>query len=147
MKRGFLDNCSFTQLFHDVEQLRRKQKRFVNDKQRIWYVQHIELIFEKFHLGEIFQCRKNLRMLRFSRFWDKFLYNHHFTHIAASVCPSARQPLSNPRSTLFSSPKHNNNILFLLRVWQKSPKIILYRNWNCSSSKTGTHVIKVLWYG
>ena len=99
-------------------------------------------------------------MLRLSRFWDNFFCNHHFTHIASSVCPSARQPLSNPRPNKFSihqSLKVWQQLFFWLRVWlfgglaetnfnqfeQKSPKITLHRNWKCSFPKTGSHVIKV----
>ena len=41
----FLGHCSFTQLFHDVEKLRRKPKIFVKVIRRFWYVQHVGLIF------------------------------------------------------------------------------------------------------
>ena len=44
-KSDFLGHCSFTQLFHDVEKLRRKPKIFVKVIQRFWYVQHVGLIF------------------------------------------------------------------------------------------------------
>ena len=37
------------------------------------------------------------------RIWRSNFCNHHFTHIAASVCPSARQPLSNPWANKFST--------------------------------------------
>ena len=46
-KKFFLGHCSFTQLFHDVENLRRKHKIFVKVIQRFWYVQHVGLIFTK----------------------------------------------------------------------------------------------------
>ena len=46
-KSDFLGHCSFTQLFHDVEKLRRKPKIFVNVIQRFWYVQDVGLIFKK----------------------------------------------------------------------------------------------------
>ena len=46
-KSDFLGHCSFTQLFHDVEKLRRKPKIFVKVIQRFWYVQHVGLIFLK----------------------------------------------------------------------------------------------------
>ena len=44
-KSDFLGHCSFTQLFHDVEKLRRKPKIFVKVIQRFWYVQHVGLIY------------------------------------------------------------------------------------------------------
>ena len=43
--KSFLGHCSFTQLFHDVEKLRRKPKVFVKVIRRFWYVQHVGLIF------------------------------------------------------------------------------------------------------
>ena len=46
-KSDFLGHCSFTQLFRDVEKLRRKPKIFMNVIQRFWYVQHVGLIFFK----------------------------------------------------------------------------------------------------
>ena len=49
LKSDFLGHCSFTQLFHDAEKLRRKPKIFVKVIQSFWYVQHIRLIFKKFH--------------------------------------------------------------------------------------------------
>ena len=48
-KSDFLGHCSFTQLFHDVEKLRRKPKIFVKDIRRFWYVQHVGLIFFEIH--------------------------------------------------------------------------------------------------
>ena len=44
-KSDFLGHCSFTQLFHDAEKLRRKPKTFVKVIQRFWYVQDVGLIF------------------------------------------------------------------------------------------------------
>ena len=44
-KSDFLGHCSFTQLFHYVEKLRRKPKIFVKVVQRFWYVSHVGLIF------------------------------------------------------------------------------------------------------
>ena len=46
-KSYFLDNCSFTQLFHDVEKGRRKTKIFEKVIQRFWYVLHVGLMFKK----------------------------------------------------------------------------------------------------
>ena len=46
-KSDFLGYCSFTQLFHDVEMLRRKPKLFVKVIRRFWYEQHVDLIFFK----------------------------------------------------------------------------------------------------
>ena len=46
-KSDFLGHCSFTQLFHDVEKLRRKPKIFVKVIQRFWYVQSVGLILEE----------------------------------------------------------------------------------------------------
>ena len=44
-KSVFLGHCSITQLFYNVEKLRRKHKIFVKVIQRLWYVQHEGLIF------------------------------------------------------------------------------------------------------
>ena len=44
-KSDFLCHCSFTQLFHDGEKLRRKPKTFVKVIRRFLYVQHVGLIF------------------------------------------------------------------------------------------------------
>ena len=44
-KSDFLGHCSFTQLFHNVKKLRRKPEIFVAVIQRLWYVQHVCLIF------------------------------------------------------------------------------------------------------
>ena len=44
-KSDFLGHCSLTQLFHDVEKLRRKPKIFVKVIQRFWYVQQVGVIF------------------------------------------------------------------------------------------------------
>ena len=46
-KHSFFGHCSFTQLFHDVEKLRRKYKICVKVIQRFCYVQHMDLIFLK----------------------------------------------------------------------------------------------------
>ena len=48
-KSDFLGHCSFTQLFYNVEKLRRKPKIFVKVIQRFWYVQLMGLIFFKNH--------------------------------------------------------------------------------------------------
>ena len=48
-KKKFLGHCSFTQLFHDVEKLRRKPKLFVTVIQNFWYVQHVGFIFKNNH--------------------------------------------------------------------------------------------------
>ena len=85
------------------------------------------------------------------------LCNHHFTYIAASVCPSARQTLSNQRPKKFSTKNledFNNNFLFWMSVWlfgelaetnlnQFEQKITLHGNWNCSAPKKVTEVMKV----
>ena len=76
-KSYFLGHCSFTQLFHDAEKLRRKQKKIMKVMQRFLYVQHKRLILrnstrssQSFKLDKIIWCWQNLGMLRFSRFWD-----------------------------------------------------------------------------
>ena len=46
-KSDFLGYCSYTQLFHDFEKLRREPKIFVKVLQRFWYVQYVGLIFLK----------------------------------------------------------------------------------------------------
>ena len=46
-KSDFLGHCSFTQLFHDVEKLRRKPKIFVKVIRRFSYAQHVSVIFKK----------------------------------------------------------------------------------------------------
>ena len=46
-KSDFLCHCSFTQIVHDVEKLRRKPKTFVKVIQRFWCVQHAGLMFKK----------------------------------------------------------------------------------------------------
>ena len=45
LKSYFLGQCSFTQRFHDVEQLRRKPKIFVKVIWRFWYAIFVGLIF------------------------------------------------------------------------------------------------------
>ena len=44
-KKDFLGHCSYTQIFYDVENLRRKPKIFVKVTQRFWYVQHTGWMF------------------------------------------------------------------------------------------------------
>ena len=44
-KNDSLGHCSFTQIFHNVEKLRRKPKIFMKVIQRFWYVQHAGLMF------------------------------------------------------------------------------------------------------
>ena len=46
-KSDFWGHCSFEQIFHDVEKLRRKPKIFVKVIQILWYVQHVGLILKK----------------------------------------------------------------------------------------------------
>ena len=46
-KNNFLGHCSFTQLLHDVEKLRRKPKIFMKVIRRFWDVHHVGWIFFK----------------------------------------------------------------------------------------------------
>ena len=46
-KSDLLGHCSFTQIVHDVEKLRRKHKIFTKVIQRFWYVQHAGLMYKK----------------------------------------------------------------------------------------------------
>ena len=66
LKCDFLGHFSFTQLFHDVERLRRKHKIIVEVIRRFWYVQHVGLIFLKIHQKP--PKLENLGMLPSSRF-------------------------------------------------------------------------------
>ena len=43
-KSDFLGQCSYTQIFHDAEKLRRKPKIFVKVIQIFWNVQHAGLL-------------------------------------------------------------------------------------------------------
>ena len=70
-----LGHCTFSQLFHDVEKLRRKPKKIVKVMQRFWYVQHVGFIFclstrssQSCNFGKICQYWKNLHMFPSSRF-------------------------------------------------------------------------------
>ena len=71
-KSDFFGHCSFTQLFHDVEKLRRKPKIFVKVIQRFWCVQHVGLMFlKKIHQKQPnLQTKKTLLFLS-SRFLDQ----------------------------------------------------------------------------
>ena len=166
-KNYFLFHCSFIQLFHNVEKLRRKPKSFVKVIQRFWYAQHTGLILfistrssQSCKFGKILQCWKNLAMLLFSRLT---VCNHHFTHIAASVqlCVLQQGSHYQIQGQRNGQPKNlenrNNSLLCWLRVWlfgglaetslnqfvQKLPKITLHANWNCAAQKTVTYVIEV----
>ena len=48
-KSDYLGHRYFTQLFDDVEKLRKRPNIFVKVIQRFWYVQHVGLIFNKIH--------------------------------------------------------------------------------------------------
>ena len=76
------------------------------------------------------------------KIWRSYFYNHYFRRIAASMCPLARQPLSNPRlnkSSIHQSWKAYQQFFLAenLPVWrlsrnqfeQKLPKITLHGNW------------------
>ena len=58
-KSDFLDHCSFTQVFHDVEKVRRKPKIFVKVIQRFLYVQHVGLIFLSLFLTKKYLVQKS----------------------------------------------------------------------------------------
>ena len=70
-KSDFLGHCSFTQLFHDVEKLRRKPKKILKVIQRFCCVQHVDLTLQKLlsrssqscNFGKIIQRWKNVGML------------------------------------------------------------------------------------
>ena len=77
-KSDFLGNCSFTQLFHDVEKLSRKPKIFVKVIQRFWWAEYFKKSTrssQSCNFGKIFQCWKNLGMFPSSRFWDIIFFN------------------------------------------------------------------------
>ena len=78
-KNDFFGHCSFPQLFHDVEKLRRTMKTFVKVIQRFWYVQHIGLLLEKFHqkhLGEPQELEAGQSLSVFVTIYDWWTLNH-----------------------------------------------------------------------
>ena len=96
-KSDFLGHCSFTQLFHDVEKLRRKPKIFVKVIQRFWYVLHVALLFSKIHQKQPrFQHWYSSSMLkkpRHASLIKDLRYNFFqlcLTLMSTAVCPSAR---------------------------------------------------------
>ena len=102
-KSDFLGHCSFTQLFHDVEKLRRKTKIFVKIIQRCWYTQHVGLIYKKkstrssqsWNFGRIIQCW-NLGMFPSSRFSDTYVYRR-VSFSAVDIIISKEEKIFSPK--------------------------------------------------
>ena len=152
-KSDFLGYCSFTQLFHDVEKLRRKHKIFLKVIQRFWCVQHVGLIFKKkptrsnqsCNFGKILQFWKNLGMLPSSRFWDTIFSTLFNTYVyrrvsfsAVDIIISKKEEILGPQFLMMVTTIS----FFYLKVWlfggwaetslnqfeQKLLKIALHRN-------------------
>ena len=142
-KSDFLGHCLFTQLFYDVEKLRRKPKIFVKVIQRFWYVQQEAVKVAT--LVKFYNVKKNLGMLPSSRFlvWI-FLCQKVRQWLPPCVLHGGSHCLTFWQRNIWSKniDDGNNNIFFCLKVWlfggwaetslnqfeQRLSKITLHRN-------------------
>ena len=124
-KSDFLGHWSFTQLFHDVEKLRRKSKIFVKVIQRFLVcttcgfniLKKSTRSSQSYNFGKILQCWKNLGMLPSSRFlvWI-FLCQKVRQWLPPCVLHGCSHCLNFWQRNFWSKNDGNNNIFFCLKV-------------------------------
>ena len=163
-KNDFLDHCSLTKLFHDIEKLRQEKKKHDHEGYTkilvcTTYRLNIEKKKKKCNFGKILQFCKNLGMFWFLRFWDWIFATkkkrRKTLHTQLPPCLPHQGRQDKIQGQRYSQPKKFKTAIttfFWLRVElfgrlaeislnqfkHKYPKITLHGNWNCSAPNTGT---------